>query len=237
MANMTVSDIDVGSVCIGGDPKFRDELLTFAATDTFVKGTILARQKVVLAITPSAVTGTGNGTVTAASVVGGSVIPKIGNYVLRNTAAVANGGVWRLEDPDGMIVASDLRMTVGASSATIFEAGGLIFTINDGGTDFALGDTFTLPVVTNSDKLVPFNPAGAGGAQFPTHILTYEVSRTGAGDVKVRALVKGEVDKNRLIIDVDGSNANVTTTVIQQLRELGIIVTDVQSLSGYDQHD
>lgn len=236
MANMTATDIDVGSVCMGGDEKFRDELLTFAGTDTFVKGTILARQEVNLTPTAGSVQGgTGTGTVTVLSIPASTVIPKVGVWVLTCVEAVTNGGIFKLQDPNGMIVATDLRMTAGSGGTTVVEVAGMQFTITDA-TDFIVGNYFEITVAADG-TLVPFNPAGAGGAQFPTHVLTYEVSRTGAGTVKVRALVKGEVDKNRLVIDVDGNNSNVNYTVIRQLREKGIIVTDVQSLSGYDQHD
>lgn len=232
MANLDISNIDNASIALSGE-KFRDELLTFAATDTFVKGTILARRAVATAVTASAVSGGGDGTVTAASVVEGSIVPKVGVYTLRVTAAVANGGVWRLEDPNGAVVASDLRMTVGALAATIFEAAGLIFTITDGASDFVLGATATLTVAADG-TLVPYNPAGVGGAQVPMAVLTYEVTRTGAGTVKIRALVEGEVNKNRLIIDVDGTGANITAAILDQLRVAGIMATDVAQLAALD---
>lgn len=235
MANMTITNIDTGCVELE-DGEFRDELLTFAAADTFVKGTILARQEVVLAITPSAVTGTGNGTVTLATVVAGSTVPKAGNYVLRNTEAVTNGGVWRLEDPNGNVVASGLRQTVGAGAATAFKAAGLGFTITDGATDFALGDTFTLPVVADG-KLVPYAIAGAGGAQVPMAVLTYEVTRASGGNEPVRVLVSGKVKKERLVIDADGSGVNVSSAVLDALKHHSIVALNCFQLGNYDTQD
>jgi hypothetical protein len=232
MANITRTVIDNGSIELEGG-EFRDELLTFAAADTFVKGTLLARQSVVLAITPSAVTGTGNGTVTAASVVAGPDVPKVGNWVLRCVAAATNGGSFRLEDPDGA-ARGHFVLTAGSGGANAFEGAGLAFTINDGSTDFAVGDTFTLPVVTNSGKLVPYNPAGAGGAQRPLAVLTYEVTRASGGDLAVRPLIAGTVNKDRLIIDVDGTGANITAEILDQLRAAGIIALNVQQLSALD---
>jgi hypothetical protein len=236
MANMTATDIEVSSVCIGGNEVFKDDLLTFAGTDTFVKGTILARRAVALVPTASAVQGgTGTGTVTALAVTDGPIVPMPGVYVLQLIEAVAHGGVFKLTDPNGQVVAPYLAMNTTTGAAAVFEAGGLRFTVTDA-TDFVLANYFEITVAADG-TLVPYNPAGAGGEQIPTAVLTYEVSRTGAGTVKVRALVKGSVNKNRLVIDVDGTNANVTDSVIDKLRDYGIIVEDVKSLPGYDQHD
>lgn len=228
MPNMVKTDVDCGSIELAGG-EFRDELLTFAGADTFVAGTILARLVDAISVTASAVTGTGNGTVTSATVVEGPIVPLVGVYTLTVQTAVANGGVWRLTDPNGAIVGI-LTMTVGAGAATIFEIGGLRFTITDGSTDFAAGDSATLTVAANG-KLVPFDPAGAGGTQFPVAVLTYDVTRTGAGDEPIRALVTGRVNKNRLVIDVGGS---ITAAIIDQLRSMSIVPLDVKQLAGLD---
>lgn len=232
MANLDITNIDNASIALGGE-EFRDGTLTFAAADTFVEGTILARRAVATAITASAVSGGGDGTVTAATVVAGGPVPRVGVYTLRNTAAVTNGGVWRLEDPDGNIVASDLRMTVGALAATVFKAGGMTFTITDGATDFSLGATATL-TTTADGKLVPYNPAVGGGVAVPVAVLTYEVTKAGSGDLPVRVLVAGRVNKNRLIIDVDGTGANITNAVCDTLISHGIVPIDVTQLSKLD---
>lgn len=232
MANLDITNIDTGSIALE-DEEHRDEILTFAGADTFVKGTILARRAVALSVVASAVTGTGNGTVSAATVVEGPTVPLVGAYVLTVVTAVANGGVWKLVDPNGALITDGLVMTPGAGAATTFEAGGLRFTITDGSTDFAAGDTATL-TVTADGKLVPFAPGGAGGTQIPCAVLTYDVTKAGAGDVAIRALVKGVVNKNRLIIDADGSGVNVNAAVCDALRARGITPRDVQQLAEYD---
>lgn len=230
-SNFVITNVDLGSVVLQ-DPKYRDELLVASGAHTFLMGTILARREESLTVTPSAVSGGGTGTVTAATVVAGA-IPIIGAYVLTVVTAVANGGVWKLVDPNGAIVAEDLIMTVGAGAATVFDIGGLQFTITDGGTDFSAGATATL-TVTADGKLVPFVASGAGGAQRPIGVLTYDVVAAGAGNVPVRVMVAGEVNANRLIIDADGTGANVTAAVLDQLRRAGIVATDVKMLSVLD---
>lgn len=232
MSNITITNVDNGSVELEGG-EFRDETLAFAAADTFVAGTLLARRAVVTAITPSAITGTGNGTITLVSVKEGPVVPLVGNYVLRCMTTVTHGGVWQLEDPNGNVVATGLTMTAGAGVATAFEAGGIGFTLTDGSTDFVAGATFTLPVVA-SGKLVPFDPAGVGGAQIPLAVLTYDVTRADAGDVAIRALIAGKVNKRRLLIDADGDGDNITNAILDQLRSMSIVPIDVSQLSKLD---
>ena len=232
MANITITNNDCASIELEGG-KFRDETLRFAAADTFVKGTILARRAVAAAVFAAAGANTGNGTVTLASVAAGAVIPLVGAYVLRCTAAVVNGGVFRLEDPNGAIVATGLTLTVGAGAATVIEVAGLLFTVTDGATDFAADDSFTLTVAADG-ALVPFDPAGAGGDQVPVAVLTYDVTRTAIGTEPVRALIAGEVNKDRLVIDVDGDGSNITNAHLDQLRGHGIVATDVQQLAELD---
>jgi phage tail sheath gpL-like len=94
-------------------------------------------------VTASALTGTGNGTLTALSTTG---TPLPGAWTLKVVTAVANGGVWSLTDPNGTIVSSALTMTPGVGAATVFNVGGLQFTLTDGTTDFGLGASFTITV-------------------------------------------------------------------------------------------
>jgi hypothetical protein len=141
MANMDVTNVDNGAVELSHG-EFRDEILNSAGAHTYLKGTLLARLLVALTITPSAVTGTGTGTCTAATVVAGDKVPIVGNYVLRCTAAAANGGTFRLEDPNGNIVATGLALTAGAGAATVFKTEGMQFTITT--------EAWTSPSVTRS---------------------------------------------------------------------------------------
>ncbi len=231
MANMTVTNIDTGTVLIA-DGEFQDELLAFGGAGTVLAGAILARREVATAVTASAITGTGNGTVTLATVVAGAV-PKVGAYTLVNTLVVADGGVFELRDPSGQVVAGGLRLTVGAGAATVLRAGGLQFTVTDGSTNFALGDSFTLTVAADG-KIVPFATDGVGGAQNPIAVLTYAVTATGAGNLAVRPLISGTVNRTRLIIHADGDGDNVTTAICEQLRDFTIVALPVRQLAALD---
>lgn len=234
MANPVITNVDLGR-CVEEAWEFSDELLVFGAADTFVEGTILARRKVALAPVISAITraGTSDGTVTAAAVVGGSKVPKVGAYVLTCIEAIANGGVWKLVDPDGELVAPYLLMTAGAGAASTFEVDGLSFVITDGANNFEVGDFCTITVAADG-KMLPYVSTGAGGVQFPLAVLPDPATREDAGNKAVRVVRKGRVNKNRLVIDADGDATNVNTAVVDALRAAGIIVENVKQLSVLD---
>lgn len=232
MSNLITTNNDLGSVILQNG-EFRDDLLTFAGAGTVVEGTILARRVVAIAVTASSITGTGNGTVTLATVIAGQVVPIPGVYVLNCIVALTNGGTFELVDPNGAQVAGGLTLTVGAGAATVFEAGGMQFTITDGSTDFAVGDTATLTVAADG-KLVPFIIAGAAGEQIPKAVLTYDVVAAGAGDETIRDMVSGSVRGSRLIIDADGDNSNVTDAILDQLRDYSLVTIDVTELNILD---
>lgn len=230
MSNITITNNDLGNVILEG-ADFRDELIKFLGLDTFVAGTILARQEVVLAVANGVDTGTGDGTATVITVVPGTVVPIAGAYVLTCTTAVATGGIFQLTDPNGAIIASDLIMAL--ATPTTFEAGGLSMLLTVGAADWIVGDIFTITVVADGD-LVPFVVAGAGGAQIPLAILTFDISVTGAEDVSSRVAVVGKFRKERLVIDADGDASNVDNAVIDALRVHGLTPIDVQELNILD---
>lgn len=223
MPNLTITDVDLSSVILG-NAEFRDELLTFGGAGTVLDGTILARQGVDVAIvdTPA---GTGTGTMVA-TVVGVDEVPIPGDWVLENTFVVAEGGVWKLTDPKGNIVADNLTLRVGAGLVTTFNVAGIQMVITEGGTDFDAGDTFTMAVVGNG-KMVPFVIGGVAGAGIAQQVVTYDVVAAGAGDESIRPMKSGEVRKGKLIIDADGDGSNITAAILDQLNDNKITAVDV----------
>lgn len=80
---------------------------------------------------------TGNGTITAAPDAASPVIP--GRYTITIVEPGSNVGNFVVEDPRGVVIGEGVV-------ATEFDAAGLTFTIADGATDFAVGDTFYIDV-------------------------------------------------------------------------------------------
>lgn len=230
MSNLVIENVDQGTVIIA-DAIHDDVIIAFPGADTYVEGTILARKQVADAITATADVGnTGDGTFTAASVIAGDTVPLVGDYNLECVAAVTNGGTFKLEDPNGAILANDLVMTAGAGAVTVFYVAGMTFTITDGATDFIVGDKAALTVAADGDVVI-FAVDGIGGAQVPSMVLTYEIVATGAADVAARAMVSGRVVHERLVIDAGGT---VTDRIVDQLRDYGIVAENVTELSQLD---
>jgi hypothetical protein len=123
---------------------------------------------------------TGDGTCTAAATVVGTVQPIVGDYVVKCTAAVTNGGVFQVADPNGGIVAAGLSMTVGAGAATVIETAGLTFTLTDGTTDFVIGDLFTLTVAAGSGQGYLLDKTAVDGSAVLYGILTNDVTTAAA---------------------------------------------------------
>lgn len=94
-------------------------------------------QAVVGTAVAAAVAGnTGTGTMGAVTVSAGA---KAGVYRLTIIEPAADAGTFLVEDPDGIPIGS-------GTVAVAFSAGGLAFTLADGGTDFIAGDAFTITV-------------------------------------------------------------------------------------------
>lgn len=233
MPNPTITNLDLGELVLGDD-RYRTETLRFDGADTFAKGTILSRRAVLQTPVAAADGGnTGDGTLTALSIVEGPVVPLPGVYTLRCTEAVADGGVFRLENPNGAIIATGLAMSPGAGAATVIEVAGLRFTLTDGAADFVAGDLFTITVSADG-SLVPYAKGGSRGDQLPVAVLAHEVTKTGAGTERVEVLVEGTVNKKRLVIDADGDDSNIDAAVIDALRGFGIVPIDAPQHSVLD---
>lgn len=81
-------------------------------------------------------------------------------------------------------------------------------------------------------KFIAFVKGGSSnGNGTPVAVLPADLEATGATDFPTRALVRGVVNKKRLVIAADGDDSNVDAAVRDQLRSFGIVPVDV------DQHD
>jgi hypothetical protein len=81
---------------------------------------------------------TGNGVLTLDGVAPVSKVAKKGIYVASCIAVVANGGTFRVSDPDGYVLGD---VAVGATFDNDIK-----FSIADGATDFVAGDAFNITV-------------------------------------------------------------------------------------------
>jgi len=153
---------------------------------------------------------TGDGTVTDVSL--GSAA-KLGTYILECITAAANGGTFKVLDPDGVRLDD---ADVGA-----VYTGAINFTINDGATDFAVGDKFTIEVTEGSGKYKVVNSANVDGSQEADCILVADIDTTD-GDIVAEAYRSGHFNRKALIFGGGDTAANHE----EKLRELGIHLSD-----------
>lgn len=163
-----------GEIIIGGHDDISKDVLVIPESQTVKPGAVLGKVAIVAGVvaTPS-YAGTGNGVLTLASPPVSTKV-KDGDYKLTCVTAAANGGVFRVEDPQGRSL----------GNATVGQAFNkdLKFTIADGATDFVVGDEFTITVAADAEDFVypVLNPAGTDGSEVAAAIALYGAT-TGVG--------------------------------------------------------
>lgn len=76
-------------------------------------------------------------------------------------------------------------------------------------------------------KAVVYEKGGSTNENgIPKFILTYPVTTTGAGDVRVRAMLTGELVTERCVIDADGDASNIDNAVKSLCKDQGIVLVD-----------
>ena len=229
MSNPEITNNDTTQIPVFA-PEYKDATLVFDGADTWLKGTVLGLRKIAAgAVTPGG-SNVGDGTVTALALAPGGPA-KVGSYNFECTFPVTNGGVFKLEDPDGNLVADSLTLRVGDGLLTTFSVAGLSFVVTEGtGTDFSAGDNFAL-AVTAVNKWVYYDSSAVDGSEIPTAILPREEVATGAGDVLRRILIAGEVNEGLLVFD---QGETISETIREQLRKFGIILRSARSVDSLD---
>jgi len=106
-------------------------------------------------------------------------------------------------------------------------------TLTFAGTETIAAGTI-LARLTADQKLVVFVKGGAAGAEIPVAVMPYDHAKGGAGDASIRAQVKGNTYKDRLIIAADGDASNIDKVVQDQLRTYGINSFDSKQTLSYD---
>lgn len=144
--------------------------------------------------------------------------------------AAADGGTFKLEDPNGNLVASDIVMSGVALGATTFIRAGITFIITDGSTDFATADKFSL-TITAVNKWKYYDSSAVDGSEIPSAILPRAETATGAGDLLRRLLIGGEVNESELVFD---QGETMTESIRQQLRSFMIISDTSRTIDELD---
>jgi hypothetical protein len=188
-------------------------------------GTVLGRRTIGAATSATKTGGnTGTGTFVldeATPVLAGA---KPGTYTLRCITAVANGGVFRLEDPDGKVL-GDVTIPPGSgNSVTVSEQ--IKGVITDGGTDFLVGDGFDITVAAGSSKMVAVSAAALDGSAVAAGISLVEAAAADGIDAEdvVIFVARGAVVSRDGLIWPAGATDGQKAAWTAQLLALGIVV-------------
>lgn len=154
---------------------------------------------------------TGGGTLTG--VTGGKKI-KAGTYTVVCVDVIATSGLFKVLNPAGEEVGV-------ARTGTAFVSPEINLTLNDVGTDFAAGDSFTIVVPAGSGKLRWVNEANLDGSAQPYAVLSE--ARTVAADADSQAAplyLQGHFNETELSFKGAGDNITVHRDALKALNIL-----------------
>lgn len=191
----------------------------------------------------NAYSGTGNGTIT--EIRAKNRYNRTGRYRVVCYEAVANGGKFRVYDPDDNIIGTfeipagagnsftyqddeiSFTVTDGATDFAVndtfyvapFEHDEIAFIINDGSTDFVVDDEFTVAVTVGTKECKIVNSANSDGSEVAFCIASEDVDTTD-GDVMSVGYIGGQYNGRALVFGGD----DTLEDHIAKLREIGIVV-------------
>lgn len=177
-----------GDNLIAGGLQTVQSAVTVVSGQNLVRGTVVGRISKGAAVA-AAGTNTGTGGVSGTITVTPLIMP--GVYTFKCTTAATNGGVFSVTTPTGERL---LDAVVGTAYTSAHFSG---ITIADGGTDFALGDTFTVTVAAGSGKWKAFSASNTDGSETPRGILVHDCNAT-AGDKLASVFRIGEFNRAAL---------------------------------------
>jgi hypothetical protein len=143
----------------------RQQVVILSGTGNLTTGAVLGKITVGAASSAAKAGGnTGGGSLTLD--VGTPVLKgaKAGAYQVRCIGLAANGGMFSVTDPDGVLIGT---YTIGGAAF----AKHVKFAMADVGTDFAVGDGFDITVAAGSGKVALYDPTAVNGCATPFGIL------------------------------------------------------------------
>lgn len=154
MATLTESVNKDGGFIISEAPGYRSrDNVTVASGQTLKAGAVVGRiSKGIGRASIPTVVGTGNGTMSLVTI--GPDAEK-GTYVVKCTEIATHGGVFSVTTPSGQALPSFTMGTSSGGTAAYTAAPDHIkFSLTDGGTDFAVNDTFSIVVGTTAPTVI-----------------------------------------------------------------------------------
>lgn len=208
-ASFSSSELAVDNLIAGNAHLLLGQQITLAAGAVYPRGAVLGKRT--LGTASSAFTGTGNGALTLDATTPLLARAQKGAYVITCIAAASNAGTFRVEDPTGVVLGD---VAVGATFADQIK-----FSIADGGTDFAVGDKFTVTVAAGTGQYLTSVAAAVDGSAVPDLVLSETVDATLAASPAM-AYKRGDFNASALTFGA----GHTATTVAEALRGKGIAI-------------
>lgn len=165
------------------------EHVTVLAGQHLPVGAVLGKIKLgACPVTGTAGANTGSGTCTGVTA---GAKAKLGTYTLKCIHVSANSGIFSVRDPDGYALPDAI---VGA-----YTNDQINFTLNDGSTDFAVGDAFTIAIPAGSGKVKAIDFNAVDGAQDAYGVLTADCDATLADARAVAIVREAQVIESNLV--------------------------------------
>lgn len=106
--------------------------------------------------------------------------------------------------------------------------------INFAGADVLAAGTILARHSTNGKFQIYAKGGVTNENGIPKGVLAASLVATGAGDLGCSVIVAGVVNRDRLIIDADGTGANIDGSVVDDLADYGITAKSVKQLAQQD---
>jgi hypothetical protein len=173
--------------------------VTLLSGQNAVRGALLGKKITAATVAGAAAAGnTGNGTIGTLSAGTGV---QLGVYKAVCVEPGSNVGTFAVFDPHGV--------RVGTAVVAVEFSGQVVFTIADGSTDFAAGDTFNVTVSAATEKYLLSLSAATDGSQVPDAILAEDMDASG-GDKSVLVYTRGDFNTGGLTFGTGHTAATVT---------------------------
>lgn len=191
--------------------RFSREKVTVASGNSVVSGEVMGKITKSCPTTGTAGTNTGTG---ACGSVTAAAKAKLGTYTLTCIAAATNGGTFSVVTPEGYSLPD-------ASVGVAYASGHINFTIADGGTDFAAGDTFTIEITDGSGEVVPIDFTAVDGSQEAYGLMVDDVDATTAATGGVVIKRDAYIQSNNITWP-DGATTAQKAAALKELAAMGI---------------
>lgn len=196
-ASYTKSTFENDALVVGNHQIQTQKVTIPDGTAALLRGTVLG--KIAVGALTSELTGTGNGTLSGLVAKTKTIA---GDYKLTCVAAASNGGRFSVTAPDGTALQEAL---VGVAYANDH----LGFTINDGATDFVVGDEYVVTVAAGSGKYIKSVAAAVDGSQIPDLILAEDVPALDGADGEALAYLAGDFLSSELTLGAGHTVASI----------------------------